>query len=100
MSDEQQKPVASTEAQRRTSRATASVAGMNVAAKRGHGVVVEAIHWEHYAERVEEMDLPNLDEGNFLAGCASVFISMLVAIVSVAFGTSKTSGWVYVVFAS
>ena len=79
-------------------RLSTNVGGMDVVRNRGHGVVIEAIHWEHYAQRIEDMDMPSLDEGNFLVGCIGVFVSMVLAITGVSFGTSRTSGWVYLLF--
>jgi hypothetical protein len=70
-----------------------AVGGMDVAKSRGHGVVIEAVHWEHYAERVESIDLPNLDEGNFLAGCVGALVSTLVALVGVVLGTDAPSAY-------
>jgi|SRR5581483_10193177 len=77
---------------------TTTAGGMNVVKAPGHGIMIEDIHWEHYAERVQDIDMPSLDEGNFLAGSASVFVSMVITLASVALGTTKASSWVYIIF--
>jgi hypothetical protein len=77
-----------------------NVGGMKVASGGGHGVLIESVHWEHYCEQIEDMDLATLDEANFLSGSASVFVSMVVALIGVAVGASGVSSAVYLVFGS
>jgi hypothetical protein len=70
---------------------TTKASALVVSTEERHGVAVDALIWEHFCERVEEMDTTNLDEGTFFAGTAGVFVAMVVSLVGVLLGTKSPS---------
>lgn len=70
---------------------------LGVQASTEFGVLFDPLHLEHYCQRIEEIDLPSLDEANFFTGALSAAVSMLVALLGVAIGTKDPSPYLIAV---
>jgi hypothetical protein len=62
------------------------------------GVLLDPLQLEHYCQRIEDVDMPTLDEATFFTAALGVAASMLVAVVGVVIGTEKPSPYLIFVF--
>jgi hypothetical protein len=60
---------------------------------RGFSVVIENVHWRQYCEQVDDLEMPTLDEASFYTASASAFVSLLVALIGVLWGTDNPSNF-------
>src|SRR5690348_5274498 len=57
----------------------------------GIAIVIDEVHWRHYCEEIDALTLPTLDDANFYTATASVFVSLLAALIGVLWGTDNPS---------